>query len=240
MAADGLHPRWRQLLGIIGGSTERKYTGHPHDWVVAGPSDEAIPLADTYYQWDPNFRYTHIDEAQIDAKVWGTADPRVVSSPTADGLYVCETCGENQSNDPKENQCSCFATLYGCTNAGATPVQVFRTPDGKNNGLKACCDFEKGIAVGEFIGQVTSGLANLDVMVGQTTSYQIWQGRQGNYTRFINHSCHPNSEYERFVWLGTERIVLVSKGIKAGEEITVDYSDVYWRVGRVRSLAKEI
>jgi len=76
-------------------------------------------------------------------------------------------------------------------------------------------------------------------MVGQTdsTTYQIWQGREGNHTRFINHSCHPNSEYERFVWLGTQRIVLVSKGVRAEEEITVDYSDVYWQVSNIAGLA---
>jgi len=50
----------------------------------------------------------------------------------------------------------------------------------------------------------------------------------GNYTRFINHSCAPNSQFQKFTWLGTERILLVSKGIDAGEEITVDYSHEYW------------
>ena len=111
-------------------------------------------------------------------------------------------------------------------------MQVFRTPDGKNNGLIACCGFEAGTAVGEFVGQVTTGLANLDVMIGQTekTTYQIFQGRQGNHTRFINHSCRPNSEYQKFVWLGIQRIVLISKGIRADEEVTVDYSDTYWQV----------
>lgn len=58
--------------------------------------------------------------------------------------------------------------------------------------------------------------------------YQIWQGRRGNCTRFVNHSCQPNSQYERFSWLGVQRIVLVSKGIAMGEEITVDYSNDYW------------
>ncbi len=50
----------------------------------------------------------------------------------------------------------------------------------------------------------------------------------GNYTRFINHSCAPNSQFEKFCWLGTERIILVSRGIEAGAEITVDYSHEYW------------
>jgi SET domain-containing protein len=63
---------------------------------------------------------------------------------------------------------------------------------------------------------------------GPAGQYQIWQGRQGNYTRFVNHSCQPNSQYENFSWLGVQRIVLVSKGISMGAEITVDYSNDYW------------
>lgn len=51
VAADCLHPRWRQLLAIVGEPLERKYEGHPHDWVVCGPGDEAIPLPVTYQKW---------------------------------------------------------------------------------------------------------------------------------------------------------------------------------------------
>ena len=66
--------------------------------------------------------------------------------------------------------------------------------------------------------------------VGQTdhATYQIWQGKAGNHTRFVNHSCKPNSQFERFVWLGKQRIVLASLGIEAGGEVTVDYGDTYW------------
>ena len=59
-------------------------------------------------------------------------------------------------------------------------------------------------------------------------TYQIFQGRRGNFTRFVNHSCNPNSQYERFSWMGLQRIVLVSRGIEAGNEITVDYGERYW------------
>ncbi|KAK5750770.1 hypothetical protein LTS12_019136 [Elasticomyces elasticus] len=231
VAADTIHPHWRQLLSVIGESAKQNYAGHPHDWVVAGPGNEAIPLPSTYHQWDRDFNYTHLEEPDIDVEVFGDFDPREVSTRTTEGLHVCDSCGELQSDDPKTNHCGCFTSLYGPTKSGYAPVQVFRTPDGKNNGLIACCAFETGTAVGEFVGQITKGLANMDVMVGQTdqTTYQIWQGRRGNHTRFINHSCRPNSEYERFVWLGLQRIVLVSKGIKAGEEVTVDYSDTYWK-----------
>ena len=86
--------------------------------------------------------------------------------------------------------------------------------------------------MGEFVGLITSGLEGMDVMVGQTdrATYQIWQGKQGNHTRFVNHSCEPNAQFERFVWLGKQRIVLASRGIEAGEEITVDYGETYWQV----------
>lgn len=85
-------------------------------------------------------------------------------------------------------------------------------------------------------------MENKDVMIGQTDRavYQIWQGKSGNYTRFVNHSCAPNSQFERFVWLGKQRIVLVSKGVEAGEEITVDYSDTYWKVSYCSSSTTSI
>ena len=231
VAADTLHPRWRQLLGIIGAPTEREYTGHPHDWVVAGPSNQALPLAPSYYKWDPEFSYVHLEESVIDEEIWGHFDPRTVVPDNPDDGFKCPACDEQQSDDPAYNSCNCFPNLYGSTKTGVMPVQVFRTPEGKNNGLIACAPFEQGAAVGEFIGLITSGLANMDVMIGQTekATYQISQRRMGNHIRFVNHSCQPNSQFERFVWLGKQRVVLVSKGVNAGEEITVDYSDMYWR-----------
>lgn len=68
-------------------------------------------------------------------------------------------------------------------------------------------------------------------MMGGTPErpYQIFQGNMGNFTRFINHSCRPNSQFQRFYWRGIERVLVVSRGVSAGSEITVDYSDFYWR-----------
>jgi hypothetical protein len=224
VAADTLHPRWRMLLGIVTASTQPKYTGHPHDWVVCSPGDEATPLAPWYYQWHPDFTYRHIKESIVDEEAWGDYDPRVITQGSESSSHNCQVCDERQSDDPRENSCNCYVNLYG-SRAGHIPVQIFRTQSGKNNGLIACCPIEKGLAVGEFIGEITSGLRGTDVMIGQTdtSTYQIWQGRQGNHLRFVNHSCNPNSHFERFVWLGKQRIVLASNGIEAGDEITVDY-----------------
>ena len=231
VAADTLHPRWRILLGIVGESTQPTYRGHPHDWVVNGPNNQAIPLSQTYHKWDKNFSYTHLNRSVVDEEAWGDYDPRITVPASDSTVYKCEACNEQQSDDPTCNSCHCLPNLYGSPKANVVPLQIFRTSNGKNNGLVACAAFDKGWAVGEFIGLITSGLEGKDVMIGQTdhATYQIWQGRQGNHTRFVNHSCQPNSHFERFIWLGKQRIVLVSKGIEAGEEVTVDYGNTYWQ-----------
>ncbi|KAI1852078.1 hypothetical protein JX266_002931 [Neoarthrinium moseri] len=235
VAADTLHPQWRQLLTVIGEPSQRAFDGHAHDWVVFLDGSDPIPLRNTYLQWDADFSYRQLDECVVDERVWGCDDPRW-QPPTdeivrATAMPLCETCGKEQSDDPKVNNCYCFPTIFGGGKLSSSPVLVFRTADGKNNGLLALCAFERGAPIGEFVGVITKGLQNVDVMESSTasTNYQIWQGRQGNFTRFVNHSCNANAQYQRFTWLNTQRIVLVSKGIDAGTEITVDYSDKYWK-----------
>lgn len=83
-------------------------------------------------------------------------DPRTVTPLTDPAAYECQSCGEKQSDDSRQNNCMCFPNYYG-TKARSIPVQVYRTPNGKNNGLLACCAFEQGAAIGEFIGEITSG-----------------------------------------------------------------------------------
>ncbi|KAL8922325.1 MAG: hypothetical protein Q9172_003617 [Xanthocarpia lactea] len=225
VAADTVHPAWRQLLAPIGQDTQPKYTGHPHDWVVN--ADRAVlPLSSTYWQWDPEFAFEHVKECIID-DCWPSGDPRRVY--TGD-IYICSECGYEQSDDPLKSKCLCFPSLFAATGPVSAPVQVERCPLGKNNGLFARCAFERGTAVGEFVGLVTKGIEGLDVMMSGSGDhqYQIYQRRVGNYTRFINHSCAPNAQFTKFIWRGIERIIVVSKGIESGMEITVDYSPSYW------------
>lgn len=105
---------------------------------------------------DKSFTYTHLDESLIDEDAWGMYDPRTVTPLTDPAAYECQSCGEKQSDDSRQNNCMCFPNYYG-TKARSIPVQVYRTPNGKNNGLLACCAFEQGAAIGEFIGEITSG-----------------------------------------------------------------------------------
>jgi len=229
VAADTLHPKWRQLLTVVGETSERKYPGHPHDWAVS-QTNSPISLRQTYLRWNPQFEFEHLDQSIIDGDSWDDVDPRGTLTAQSDSVFMCSRCNEIQSDQPEVNVCHCFPNLYGGISV-ASPTQVYRTPNGRNNGLIACLPFERGQAIGEFVGLITKNLRNTDVMQGQTDigSYQIWQGQAGNHTKFVNHSCVPNSQFERFNWLGTQRIVLVSKGVEADDEITVDYSDDYWR-----------
>lgn len=227
VAADTLHPDWRKLLPMVGESAQLHWRGHPHSWVVSKRKDP-LPLAFTYRQWDTNFSFRHITESEVDKQAWGDKDPRRLS-PGPD--FICELCSQRQSAVAEQNECVCFAEVFGINALKNIPVQVFQTENGRNNGVMACCSFARGIAIGEYVGLVTKGLANTDVMqsqAGEHEPYQIWQGRCGNFTRFINHSCEPNCQFQTFSWLGIQRMLVISKGVPAGKELTVDYSSRYW------------
>lgn len=234
VAADTLHPHWRQILTIVGEPQTLQYPGNPHEWVVYEDGSDPIQLRQTYQNQDPYFAFEHVEESIIDETEWGCEDPRWMPQPnavtTTTGIYICSVCGERQSDDAKENSCFCFPSLFGCVKRKPSPVQVYRTPDGKNNGLVALIPFERGAAIGELVGLITKGMRHADVMDSSTplASYQIWQGRIGNYTRFVNHSCKANAQFSTFTWLDTQRVILVSKGVEANSEINVDYGDKYW------------
>lgn len=241
VAADTLHPQWRQVLAFVGEGTSPFFTGHPHDWVVHLDGTDPVPLRHTYIESDPFFTFEHLEEPTIDTQAWPTFDPRSVPPVNVVASAVeCLACGQTQSEEPTKNQCNCFPSIFGGPRRPAM-VQIFRTLDGRGNGLQALTPLVRGTAIGEFVGLVTNNVEGLDVMKSSTSlrSYQIWQGREGNFTKFVNHSCNPNAQLQHFVWLGTQRIILVSKGVDAGAEITVDYTKSYWSGLDKRCLCRE-
>lgn len=136
VAADTIHPQWRKLLEIVGIFSPIEYHGHPHDWVIC---DGALPvsLKSTYAQWNPNFRFTHLTESRLNTDMWKDQDPRGTRRST----IFCNECGYCQSDNPMVNECRCYPELYGGQKT-LPAVQVFRTSEGKNNGLLArqvCC-----------------------------------------------------------------------------------------------------
>ncbi|KAJ9501038.1 hypothetical protein H2202_003596 [Exophiala xenobiotica] len=143
VAADTIHPEWRQLLSVIGDSSTRVFKAHPCDWVVSRSGSPVVPLPDTYSQWDSDFSFEHLEECVIDEQAWGPMDPRAENNhnthQTLPRRLLCERCGSQQSNDPGINECHCFPAMFGSGPRKPYPVQVFRTENGRNNGLLACC-----------------------------------------------------------------------------------------------------
>jgi ATP-dependent RNA helicase DDX49/DBP8 len=144
VAADTIQPQWRKNLLLVGVSSQITYRGHPHDWVV-GKRKDPVPLAWTYRQWDADFSFTNISESIVDADAFGTYDPRRVSSGPS---FTCYICSKPQSATSEKNECECFTDLFGPNARRMYPVQVFSTDDGRNNGLLACCSFDRGAPVG--------------------------------------------------------------------------------------------
>lgn len=139
VAADTLHPEWRDLLQVIQQDTPPVYHGHPHEWVTTTRNDgRALPLDSTYghlqSQLPNGFQYRFIDDCVLDSSIYGT-DPRRV--PGLNNPDICALCHERQSDEVQKNQCMCFPALFGGVR-GPVPVQIFCT-NGKNNGVVARC-----------------------------------------------------------------------------------------------------
>lgn len=118
-------------------------------------------------------------------------------------------------------------------------VKVIETP-GKGFGLFLCEDLKPGTLVMEYVGEVVNQeqmgtRAQKYAKQGQAHFYfmtlrpnQIIDATcKGNLSRFMNHSCVPNCETQKWIVGGKIKIGLFTlKNIKAGNELTFDYKFV--------------
>ena len=119
-----------------------------------------------------------------------------------DGRYTCASCGEQQSDDPKLNACFCFPSLFGYVKRKPPPIQVFRTPDGKNNGLVALTSFDRGMAVGELVGLITKNVSGRDVMDISTPLATTKFGKKGLVTTRVLQTTAASRMHNRRLSLG--------------------------------------
>ncbi|KAK9794029.1 hypothetical protein WJX73_005959 [Symbiochloris irregularis] len=130
---------------------------------------------------------------------------------------------------------------HACTNRRLQQRQYAKTrvcPCGdKGKGLVALQDIQEGDLVIEYVGEVIgraegqsraeryskAGRQHVYVMK-LSAEVLIDATERGGDARFVNHSCAPNCEAERWQVGHEERIAVVAaQDIKAGQEITYDY-----------------
>ncbi|XP_072353597.1 histone-lysine N-methyltransferase NSD2-like isoform X1 [Scyliorhinus torazame] len=115
--------------------------------------------------------------------------------------------------------------------------QVVKTA-GKGWGLISKTDIKKGAFVNEYVGEVIDedecrarirfaqehNIANF-YMLTIDKDRIIDAGPKGNYCRFMNHSCQPNCETQKWTVNGDTRVGLFSlSDIPAGTELTFNYN----------------
>lgn len=106
-------------------------------------------------------------------------------------------------------------------------------------GLFAKEDIPQYSLIGEYTGIIRKRCRQLDkandyifgyVVAQSETPYIVDASKEGNYTRFINHSDEPNLHSTWLISKGICHIILVSKSyIPKDTQITYDYGPYYWR-----------
>ncbi|PLB45850.1 SET domain-containing protein [Aspergillus steynii IBT 23096] len=166
----------------------------------------------------------NIEECIFDPEGWirdgqYMEDPSVREEEHGD----CKICGSSE-------RCKCSP---GSLVAGL--VELVEYP-GKGVGVRALANFKKGELLAEYVGDIvraecgddTYGLYLQDIPSEKVTA-SISSQLKGNWTRFINHSCNPSTEFAtRTIGNRLRMTVEALRDISIFEEITIHYGEGYW------------
>jgi hypothetical protein len=207
---------------------------HPHHTVITLDGGLKEPIFQGHLQ-------EHIDQSIYDPKNFDytrhPCDPTKKRWATSEGCYLCGNI----------NFCGC--TLQ--SRAGDL-VELIEYP-GKGTGIRTLAKFERGDILGVYVGELTKDFKDNIYPLRQSkdridedevnTVKQKCDGknpygkelcyvaphRYGNWTRFINHSCQPSTQF--VVRTIGNRVVTTVEAIRqifAFEELTLGYGDEYW------------
>lgn len=160
--------------------------------------------------------------------------------------------GAGTSGESERTNCSVGVTCGNrCLQARASPpLELVPTP-GKGWGVVAGTDVRAGTFIIEYVGEIidadmatarleearTKGEHHFYMM--EIDAMQMIDARfKSNLARFINHSCEPNAELQRWHVDGFTRIgIFALRDIRKGEEISYDYQVRCLGGGREQVLA---
>ena len=120
-------------------------------------------------------------------------------------------------------------------------LEIFWT-NGKGHGLKALSPIKRGDFIIEYMGEVVSAkefkkrsheyskAANKHhYFMELTKNATIDATQKGAISRFINHSCEPNAETQKWTVNGLLRIGFFAiRDIEEGDEVTFDYQFIHF------------
>nr|CDS31041.1 histone lysine N methyltransferase SETD2 [Hymenolepis microstoma] len=122
------------------------------------------------------------------------------------------------------------------------PTEPFYCGPHKGWGLRATKDIAKGTFIVEYTGEVINFVEFQrrvryynkmkqphHYFMSVAPDFIIDSGIKGNWSRFVNHSCEPNAETEKWIVNGLPRVgFFAARDIKVGEEVTIDYNFVQY------------
>lgn len=207
---------------------------HPHHLIV--PAAAGLVKAPRYEGKDQinilNNQYDADDfESHDRPHVW----PREVKYPSdpTDLLHklgrTCSLCSQHG--------CSCDPKTHPSV---IHPLVELTEYDGKGVGIRALQSIQKHQPLGEYVGEILHprGTKDPEATYGLSISapndsYEIVgiiSARQyGNWTRYLNHSCDPNTEFATML-IGQKQRALIKtlRDVAIFEELTVHYGHDYW------------
>ena len=165
-------------------------------------------------------------------------------------MSMCGTTCENRAM-----KVECLRSLCGkdCQNQRLQKnkfarVGVFETGDGRGWGLRALEDISEDDLVQEYIGDVVPTQTCKDRLAQYGPDTPVYflalnhelvidASARGSVARFINHSCDPNCETEKWEVGSETRIAIVAKkDIAKGTELTYNYNFESLGVHQVKCL----
>jgi hypothetical protein len=228
--------KWRDMLWIYQGYTMpglpdmkteietymQWKVDHPHHTVITLDGKLKEPLYDGELQ-------QHINESIFDPKEWhgNKQDPTLRHMPNGSSTDIgraCVMCGSAVS-------CDCRLT----SRAGEL-VELREYPE-TGTGVRVLTGFKRGDILDIFVGVLLPGcvedvypLTQCDDNPKGRMLCTIAPHQFGNWTRFINHSCRPSTEFTTRT-IGNRVVCTVEaiRDIMPFEELTVGYGDKYWR-----------
>ncbi|PYH69913.1 SET domain protein [Aspergillus vadensis CBS 113365] len=224
-AGDGAPPKLNHALASRVEADDLRHTHH-HEIVII---EEERQVRSPKFQ---NRLQKHIDASIFHPRDWQTAkDPEhrgLKKDPTLrQGLNygLCDLCAEGKI-------CECQINK-----APFEFVQLVETSKGV--GVRALARFEKGDILGEYVGELHPPCYKGDLIYGLTMQGKVDVDKEialicpmeyGNFTRFINHSCRPNTTFERRT-IGNRATMTVEvvRDIQPFEELTINYGREYWK-----------